>query len=179
MAIKGNPCFPGCLSRWGMSQDIINEVYFLADSIVMGIIITFVYDFILIGRRVVRHNLFCISLEDFIFWAACAVTVFYMLYEENNGILRWFAVFGAALGMLLYKKIVGGRFVRLMSLLIKKEIHIIRKILGFILKPFLWIMKKFSSFRKFIWKRAKKIWKYMKKKLTLFVKMLKIGISKQ
>lgn len=162
-----------------MSQDIINEVYFLADSIVMGIIITFVYDFILIGRRVVKHNLFFISLEDSVFWAACAVTVFYMLYKENNGILRWFAVFGAALGMLLYKRTVSGRFVRLMSLFIKKEIHIIHKVLGFIFKPFLWIVKKFSSFCRFIWKRAKKIWKYMKKKLTSFVKMLKISVSKQ
>ena len=162
-----------------MSQDIINEVYFLADSIVMGVIITFVYDFILIGRRVVKHNLFFISLEDFVFWAACAVTVFYMLYKENNGILRWFAVFGAALGMLLYKRTVSGRFVRLMSLFIKKEIHIIHKVLGFIFKPFLWIVKKFSSFCRFIWKRAKKIWKYMKKRLTSFVKMLKISVSKQ
>ena len=69
-----------------MSQEIINEVYFLADSVVIGIIITFVYDFILIGRRVIKHSLFFVSLEDFVFWASCAVAVFYMLYEENNGI---------------------------------------------------------------------------------------------
>ena len=162
-----------------MSQEIINEVYFLADSVVIGIIITFVYDFILIGRRVIKHSLFFVSLEEFIFWASCAVAVFYMLYEENNGILRWFAVFGAALGMLLYKKIVGDHLVRLMSLFIKKEIHIICKVLGFLLKPFIWMMKKISSFWKFIWKWAKKIWKYMKKKLTSFVKMLKMSVSKQ
>lgn len=93
-----------------MSQDIIDEVYFLASSVCMGIIITFVYDFILIGRRVVRHSHFFLSLEDFIFWAVCAIAVFYMLYKENNGILRWFAVFGAAVGMLLYKKTIGRFF---------------------------------------------------------------------
>ena len=120
-----------------MSQDIINEVYFLAYSVAMGIVITFVYDFILIARQMVKHNLFFVSLEDFLFWAACAVAVFYMLYEENNGILRWFAVFGAAFGMLLYKKIIGMHFVKLLSALIKKEIHIICKIIGFILKPFI------------------------------------------
>lgn len=64
---KGNPCFPGFLSRWQMSQDIVNEVYFLAYSVIMGIAITFVYDFILIGRKIIRHNLFFISLEDFYF----------------------------------------------------------------------------------------------------------------
>lgn len=41
-----------------MSQDIINEVYFLAYSVAMGIVITFVYDFILIARQMVKHNLF-------------------------------------------------------------------------------------------------------------------------
>ena len=48
MGIKGNPCFPGFLSRWQMSQDIVNEVYFLAYSVIMGIAITFVYDFFFI-----------------------------------------------------------------------------------------------------------------------------------
>ncbi len=161
-----------------MSQDIVNEVYFLIYSAVMGIIITFVYDFILIGRRLIKHNIFFVSLEDLFFWASCAIAVFYMLYEENNGILRWFAVFGAALGMLLYKKTVGMHFVGFMSALIKKEIHIICKVLGFLLKPFLWMARKIAFFCRWADKGAKKVWKYLKKKLTAFVKMLKISLCK-
>ena len=103
----------------------------------------------------------------------CSGGILHALRGKINGILRVGCCFGAALGMLLYKKIVGDHLVRLMSLFIKKEIHIICKVLGFLLKPFLWMMKKISSFWKFIWKWAKKIWKYMKKKLTSFVKMLK------
>ena len=150
-----------------MSQDIVNEVYFLAYSVIMGIAITFVYDFILIGRKIIRHNLFFISLEDFLFWAACAVAVFYMLYKENNGILRWFAVFGAALGMLLYKKIIGTRFVKLISVLIQKEIHIISKILGFIFRPLGWLAKKAMGFCRCLSGRAKKTGRYMKKLSTV------------
>lgn len=161
-----------------MSQDIINEVYFLVYSALMGIVITFVYDFILIGRNIIRHNLFFISVEDFLFWAACAVAVFYMLYKENNGILRWFAVFGAALGMLLYKKIVGVRFVKLISVLIRKEIHIICKILGFVFRPLRWFIRKAGGFCGILGGRAKKIWRYMKKKLTAFKKMLRMLIYK-
>ncbi len=161
-----------------MSQDIINEVYFLLYSIIMGVIITFVYDFILIGRQLVKHNIFFISLEDLFFWASCAIAVFYMLYEENNGILRWFAVFGAALGMLLYKKTVGMHFVKLMSSLIKKEIHIICKTLGFVLKPFLWAVRKIAAFCRWVNKGTKKIRKYLKKKLTAFGKMLKMSLCK-
>lgn len=161
-----------------MSQDIINEIYFLAYSVLMGIIITFVYDFILIGRHVVKHNLFFVSVEDFLFWAACAVAVFYMLYKENNGILRWFSVFGAALGMLLYKKIIGTRFVKLLSVLIRKEIHIICKAMKFIFKPFRWAAKRMGFAGCFVYGRVRKAWKYMKKKLTLFIKMLRIVICK-
>lgn len=161
-----------------MSQDIINEVYFLGGSVFMGIVITFVYDFILIGRRIVRHNHFFISLEDFIFWAACAIAVFYMLYEENNGVLRWFAVMGAAVGMLLYKRTIGSRFVKIISAVILKEMHLLRKTAGIVFRPFRWIMRKAGACFRFIGRREKCVSKYMKKKLTGFKKALKIILYK-
>ena len=98
-----------------MSQNIINEVVFLLHSFLLGIAITFVYDGFLILRRLIRHSLFLISVEDMIFWIACAIGVFYMLYEENNGILRWFAVFGATLGMIAYKKSISPLIVNILS----------------------------------------------------------------
>ena len=83
-----------------MSQNIVNEITFFLHSLLMGMAISLVYDVFLILRRLIRHNLLMISMEDMIFWIACAIGVFYMLYEENNGILRWFAVFGATIGMI-------------------------------------------------------------------------------
>lgn len=161
-----------------MSQDIINEVYFLGGSVFMGIVITFVYDFILIGRQVVRHNPFAVSLEDLVFWLSCAVFVFYMLYEENNGVLRWFAVAGAAVGMLLYKRIVGKKFVRIISAILIKEIHIFRKTIGFLFRPFRWLIKKIRVFFCFFRRKEKRMHKYVKKKLTGFAKALKIIVYK-
>lgn len=161
-----------------MSQDIINEVYFLGGSVCMGIAITFVYDFILIGRRVVRHSLFFISLEDFLFWVACALAVFYMLYKENNGVLRWIAVCGAAVGMLLYKKAIGNRFVKIISLMIEKEIHILRKIVWTLSWPFRWAIKKIRGFFRFSGRKGKRLSKNIKKKLTGMMKALKIIIHK-
>ncbi len=161
-----------------MSQDIINEVCFLLNSIIMGIIITFIYDFILICRRLVRHNLFFISLEDFIFWVTCAIAVFYMLYEENNGILRWFAVFGAALGMMVYKLIIGKHFVHMISKIIQKEIHIICKISGILFRPIKWFLGRMKAFFSFLLNNGKKKTKYAKKKLTVYIKTLKMALSK-
>lgn len=161
-----------------MSQDIINEVYFLLGSILTGFIITFVYDFFLIARRLIRHNLFFVSLEDFLFWIACAITVFYMLYEENNGILRWFAVFGAALGMLFYKGIIGKHFVNLISTVIEKELHLIHRFFSFLFRPLRWIFGKIGRFFGFLFKKQKRLVKYAKNRLTAYLKMLKITLCK-
>lgn len=161
-----------------MSQDIINEMYFLGGSVFMGIVITFVYDFILIGRRVVRHSLFFISLEDLIFWIACAISVFYMLYKENNGVLRWIAVIGAAIGMLLYKKMIGNRFVKIISSIIIKEIHMLRKVIGILFRPLGWLIKKIIAFFRFLHRIGRRLSKYVKKKLTGFVKVLKMILHK-
>ena len=87
-----------------MSGTIVDEVMFLLDSFFLGAVITCVYDGFLILRRLIKHNMLFISLEDLIFWVVCAIGVFYVLYEENDGILRWFAVVGASLGMLACKK---------------------------------------------------------------------------
>ena len=66
-----------------MSQSIIVVVTFLLHSFLLGILITFVYDGFIIMRRLIRHNLFLISVEDLIFWIACAIGVFYMLYDHQ------------------------------------------------------------------------------------------------
>lgn len=161
-----------------MSQNIINEVYFFAGSLLMGVVITFVYDFLLILRRVMIHHMFWISLEDFMFWMSCAIGVFYMLYEENNGILRWFAVLAAALGMLLYKRIIGVRFVCIAASVIEKELHIICKILEILLRPFCRGGKQAGKVLKYVHKKQLKIFKYVKKQLTGLVKVLKITLSK-
>ena len=95
-----------------MSQDIIKEITFLGHSLIMGVMLTFLYDWFLIMRRTVKHNIVMLSLEDFLFWVICAVSVFTMLYRENNGTLRWFAVAGAFCGMLLYKKTISLFFIR-------------------------------------------------------------------
>ena len=98
-----------------MSQDIVQEAVFFLHSILMGLVITFAYDWVLIFRKLFTHGRFFMSVEDFVYWFACGIGVFYMLYRENNGILRWFAVVGAALGMLIYKAIIKNRFVNIVS----------------------------------------------------------------
>lgn len=162
-----------------MSQDIIREVTFFLHSVVVGIIITFVYDWFLILRKLIKHGTIWISIEDFIFWAACGIGVFYMLYRENNGVLRWFAVLGAMLGMICYKFIISKRFVHIMSTCIYKIMWFLFRIIQIMLKPIKWLIFKLRRFFIFLKKKLKKLQNFIKKKLTVCIKMLKMVLCKQ
>lgn len=155
-----------------MSRDILFEVNFFLHSFLLGILITFAYDGFLILRRCFRHNIFLISLEDILFWIACALGVFYMLYRENNGILRWFAVLGATLGMWMYKRLVSTYWVNFISAFIIKTVH-------FILKPIAFVSKKIALFILYIRKKLTELFKYGKKKLTIQLKLIKMILCKQ
>lgn len=161
-----------------MSQNIVNEVTFLLHSFWLGIAITFVYDGFLILRRLIRHSLLLISLEDMIFWIACAIGVFYMLYEENNGILRWFAVFGAALGMIAYKKSISPLIIRILSTIIERTFRVIFRILRFLFKPVGFLGRKIGRALKISSRKGKKVGKGIKNKLTGRMKLLKITLCK-
>lgn len=161
-----------------MSQNIVNEVTFFLHSFLLGIVITFVYDGFLILRRLIRHSIFLISLEDMIFWIACAIGVFYMLYEENNGILRWFAVFGATLGMIAYKKSVSSLFVNLFSAMTER---VCRMLLGFfrlLWKPVRFLAGKMAKGWNAFSGKGRKAGKCVKNKLTGRMKLLKIILCK-
>lgn len=165
-----------------MSQDIVKEVMFLLHSFLMGVMITFVYDGFLILRRLIKHTVFLVSFEDMIFWIACAIGVFYMLYEENNGILRWFAVVGAALGMITYKKTVSPFIIKTVSGALSWIFQILSKVVGFLLKPAAFLLKKagkgFRTVKGKGGKIGRHLKKYVKKKLTEYKKVLKIILCK-
>lgn len=162
-----------------MSQDIVKELVFLSHSFLMGVIITLVYDGFLIMRKLVKHNMFAISLEDLLFWIFCAISVFGMLYEENNGTLRWFAVGGAFLGMLIYKKTVSNLIINVILGILEKISSVLSRIFRILVKP----LKHLAGHGKKGCERAagkrNELIKYTKNKLTSCKKILKIILCKR
>lgn len=162
-----------------MSVNIMQEIYFLWHAFLLGVFITFGYDWIRIVRRVIPHNLFFVSLEDLIFWIICSMRIFLMLYEENNGTLRWFAVIGAMIGMFLYKLCIGRFLVKYISCLLNKILGIIGKIFHIMAIPLRKMGAKGSIITRKIrhcFIRGKKI---LKNRLTGLKKMVKIILCKQ
>ena len=161
-----------------MSQDIVQEAVFFLHSVFMGVIITFVYDWFLIIRKLIKHGALWISLEDLVFWLACGLGVFNMLYRENNGILRWFTVIGAMLGMVCYKWLVSKMFIQIMSTCIYKIMRILFRILQIIVKPIKILLNRLGKITNFFRKKIKKCQNYIKNRLTVCIKMVKMVLCK-
>lgn len=158
-----------------MSGQIVSEGQFLFSCFLSGICITAVYDCFRIFRRVIRHGTFWIALEDLVFWFGAAVFLFFMLYETNNGVIRWFSIAGAAVGMLIYKYTIGEHLVEIMSTIIKTIQDIVKRFLRFLFRPIKRLINRALSKGR---KLRKKLKKQVKKKLTGDIKKVKIILCK-
>lgn len=162
-----------------MSETIIRDNYFLLYSLIMGVSVTVFYDLLRIFRRVVKHGNVMISLEDLLYWVIVAVSVFYMMHEENNGTLRWFAILGAMLGMFLYKKLFSNLFVSAVSSALSFLLKYLGKILHILLTPIRFLLKKCRKGMKALKRKSKRGAMHLKKKLTKLGKTLKMVVCKQ
>lgn len=159
-----------------MESPAAQENLFLFYSVIMGIYITFLYDLLRIGRRVISHSGFFVSAEDLIFWIYCTMKVFYLMHTESDGTLRWFAILGALLGMFLYKKTISPFLVKWVSFVLRKVLYFVAKPFRFAERHLLRVVKKITvpAGRKM---RAGRV--QLKNKLTSRWKLLKISIKKQ
>lgn len=162
-----------------MSPNIMKEVEFLLLSVALGVFVTFVYDWLRVFRGIIRHKNIVTSIEDFLFWCFCFAVAFGMLYRENNGVIRWFAVIGATIGMLLYKLLFSRFFVAVMIKAFSFFMKYMKRGMVFFLKPFGWGIKKAKKTGKFAGKKGRKFFRFLKKKLTHGIKEVKMMLCKQ
>lgn len=161
-----------------ISADILEEVRLFANSVVLGAALTFVYDGFVILRKVLKHSIFWISAEDMIFWIGTAVAVFLSLQKQGNGILRWFVVAGATVGMILYKSSLSGFYVKYFSAAIQYIVVYIKRLAYFVSKPFKWAKKCLKSGFLQINNGIKKVTIILKNRLTVCIKWFTIALCK-
>ena len=159
-----------------MSPFILEEGWFLLYSVLLGIGITFVYDCLRICRRVVVHGVFWVSLEDMVYWIFVSCCVFYLLYCDNNGVLRWFAVMGTALGMFLFKKTLSPFWVRYGSLLFGQVRRAIRFVRRLCMRPVRAAGRFAGKKAAVVDRKLRQTARILKKRLTVGVKMFKITL---
>lgn len=152
-----------------MNREIIIELQFFITSILWGVLLLVLYDSIRIIRRVVTHNSFFIALEDLLYWMVSGLLIFRMMYQQNNGIIRWFSIGGVLIGMLLYHNSLSNPLVNAISNIINSILGTIKKALLFLLRilftPFRLIGKGFKKIFTFLYKKVKKLAKFLLKLL--------------
>ena len=88
----------------------------------------FLYDFLEVFRRKVKHGRIWLLVEDWLFWAVFA------LY---NGIIRSFFIVSFVAGMALYRKVAK-----------EHVINAILAVIAFVFRPYVWILEKIRKIRK-------------------------------
>ncbi len=162
-----------------MSPNIIKELDFFLRAMLLGVMIAVFYDTIRIFRRVFRHGVFWIAMEDFFFWFICCLKIFEMFIKENSGTLRWFAIAANVVGMLLYCKTLSRLYVTYVSKLLKFLLGILIKVLTAALKPLRFLYGKLRKAGAFAAKKSGKGARYVKNRLTRKVKLFIITLCKR
>lgn len=116
-----------------MSSVIRHEIWFFFFSLLSGMLLLCAYDQLRVFRRVIRHNGFFRSLEDFLFWTAAGIFCFGVSFRGNRGSIRGFALAALVLGMFFYHQTLSGWVVKCETFVFrttsKKTVFLCRKAL--------------------------------------------------
>ena len=81
-----------------MILGIEKELAIFLQAVLSGNQICLMYDILRVFRRLVKHNLLCVSIEDILFWIGTGFYLFVRIYETSNGTIRWYFVLGVLFG---------------------------------------------------------------------------------
>ena len=80
---------------------IEKEFLVFLHAIITGVFVTAVYLSLRVLRRIFRHALWVINIEDFIYWIFVSQYFFVQIYHTSNGEIRWYFVLGVVIGAIL------------------------------------------------------------------------------
>ena len=84
-----------------MILGIEKELAVFLQAILSGNLVCLVYNALRVFRRILKHNLVWVSIEDFLFWIGTGFYLFFQIYRSSNGVIRWYFVIGVILGGIL------------------------------------------------------------------------------
>ena len=72
----------------------------------LGFLLMSAYRVLKLIRKIIKHSIILISIEDIIYWMCSGILMFLLLYKEDAGTVRWFAVALVLIGMIIYREVV-------------------------------------------------------------------------
>lgn len=131
-----------------MERIIYAELKYFEICLFYGFFLTMTYDFFRIIRRLIIHRVYMVTIEDVVYGIVIGIKIFFLNYENNNGVVRFFMFLGLIIGSVIYHKIFSTTLVLVFSTTIEH-----------------FVMGNVSNFNNF-WKKSKKgikNWKRSKK----------------
>lgn len=147
-----------------VSETIGHEALLFGISLLAGAGLFLLYDILRIIRRILPHGTVAVGIEDFFYWLVCTGVVFVMLYRENDGMVRGFALLGMAVGTVLYYLLLSRYVVSLHVFLLKSVLQLLHKVFGVLFAPVI--------------RLGKKVGRFLKKELKKLVRAVKMGLCK-
>lgn len=80
----------------------------------------FCYDLLRISRMLFPAKNWLVSLEDFCYWIYVSVSVFSLLYRQNDGILRSYVIIGVVVGMMIYDRIISRNLLKVLQKMLER-----------------------------------------------------------
>lgn len=103
-----------------MMLGIGKEAAIFLYAVLSGIVTFSSYQILCLFRKLIRHHIAAISIEDFLYWIGISVYLFRQMYHTTYGSVRWFFALG----------VVSGNFLAyFVEILLKKMIIKCKKIL--------------------------------------------------
>ncbi len=107
------------------------ELLFFLKLFLAGIFLGILYDCLRIWRSAIPNSRFWIDLQDLIYWSGAGLFIFYVIYVENDGQIRIYALAGMLAGALCYHVTVSGWIVKVSAFLLSKIVTFV----GILLAP--------------------------------------------
>ena len=103
------------------------ELIFFCRTFLAGVFLAVCYDVLRIIRRIIVHTSFWMGIEDIFYWCFTGVFLFFVIYRENNGVIRSYALLPIGLGAWIYYAGPGKPLFNLSLWLIEEILTPIRK----------------------------------------------------
>ena len=85
-----------------LNESMQMELEYVFAMILYGSFVAFCYHIILFFRTLFYHAKEVVDAQDILFLAGAGFFFFFVVYEKNDGILRWYAFVGFLVGIYFY-----------------------------------------------------------------------------
>lgn len=104
----------------GISGEIYAQAVLLVSCLGLGGWLMFCYDLLRISRLLFSAKSWLVSLEDFFYWIYVSLSVFSLLYRQNDGILRSYVIIAVLLGMLAYDRMISRNMLKVLQKMLER-----------------------------------------------------------